>query len=81
MLHPIYPQKLTLTLPTNDGRSVGIVRSRTHATEFSLCNIVMEKADYPIILLVRLARDDNCDILPVYLLRSMSNYLTNCCDN
>jgi hypothetical protein len=30
----VYPQKLALTLPTIGGRSVGIVRSRTQATEF-----------------------------------------------
>jgi hypothetical protein len=30
-----YPQKLSLTLPTSGGRSVGIVRSRTQVTEFS----------------------------------------------
>jgi len=29
-----YPQKLALTSPTGGGRSVGIVRSRTKATEF-----------------------------------------------
>jgi hypothetical protein len=33
--HPSNPQKLALTLPTSGGRSVGIVRSRTQATEFS----------------------------------------------
>ena len=33
---PLYPQKLALTSPTCGGRSVGIVRSRTKATEFSL---------------------------------------------
>ena len=33
---PLYPQKLALTSPTGGGRSVGIVRSRTMATEFSL---------------------------------------------
>jgi hypothetical protein len=33
---PLYPQKLVLTSPTGGGRSVGIVRSRTKATEFSL---------------------------------------------
>jgi len=33
---PIYPQKLALTSPTGGGRSVGMVRSRTKATEFSL---------------------------------------------
>jgi len=31
----LYPQKLALTLPTGGGRSVGIVRVRTKATEFS----------------------------------------------
>jgi hypothetical protein len=29
-----YPQKLELTSPTSGGRSVGIVRSQTEATEF-----------------------------------------------
>ena len=33
---PLYPQKLALPSPTSGGRSVGIVRSRTKATEFSL---------------------------------------------
>ena len=33
---PLYPQKLALTSPTDSGRSVGMVRSRTKATEFSL---------------------------------------------
>jgi len=31
---PLYPQKLALTSPTGGGRSVGIVRSRTKATEY-----------------------------------------------
>jgi len=31
----LYPQKLALTSPTGGGRSVGIVRVRTKATEFS----------------------------------------------
>jgi hypothetical protein len=31
----LYPQKLALTSPTSGGRSVGIFRSRTKATEFS----------------------------------------------
>ena len=31
---PLYPQKLALTSPTGGGRSVGIVRWRTKATEF-----------------------------------------------
>jgi hypothetical protein len=33
---PLYPQKFTRTSSTSGGRSVGIVRSRTQATEF-LC--------------------------------------------
>ena len=33
---PLYPQKLALTSPTGGGRSVGIVRVQTKATEFSL---------------------------------------------
>ena len=32
----LYPQKLALTSPTGGVRSVGIVRSRTKAAEFSL---------------------------------------------
>jgi hypothetical protein len=32
----LYPQTLALTLRTSGGRSVGIVRSQTQATEFSL---------------------------------------------
>jgi len=33
---PLYPQKLALTSPTGGGRSVGIVRVQTKATEFRL---------------------------------------------
>ena len=33
---PLHPQKLALTSPTGGGLSVGIVRVRTKATEFSL---------------------------------------------
>ena len=32
---PLYPQMLALTSPTGGGSSVGIVRVRTKATEFS----------------------------------------------
>jgi len=39
---PLYPQKLALTLPTGGGRSVGIVRSRTKATERErMCVLLM----------------------------------------
>jgi hypothetical protein len=33
----LYPQNFAVTSPTSGGRSVGIVRSRTQATEFFLC--------------------------------------------
>jgi hypothetical protein len=33
---PLYPQKLALNSPTGEGHSVGIVRLRTKATEFSI---------------------------------------------
>jgi len=36
----LYPQKLALTSPTGGGRSVGIVRVRPKATEFSLIKFV-----------------------------------------
>jgi hypothetical protein len=38
----LYPQKLALTSPTSGGRSVGIVFSRTQATEFSFCLACLE---------------------------------------
>jgi hypothetical protein len=33
-MEALHPQKLALTSPTSGGRSVGLVRSRTQATEF-----------------------------------------------
>ena len=38
---PLYPQKLALTSPSGGGRSVGMVRSRTKATEFSLVLVLV----------------------------------------
>jgi hypothetical protein len=35
-----YPQKLALTWPTRGGRSFGIVRLRTQATDFVLFGII-----------------------------------------
>jgi hypothetical protein len=37
----LYPQKLTRTSPTSGGHSVGIVRSRTEATEFLFMCIIV----------------------------------------
>jgi hypothetical protein len=36
-----YPQKLALTSPTSGDRSVGIVRSRTQATEITFSFIII----------------------------------------
>jgi hypothetical protein len=36
---PLYPQKLALTWPTGGGRSVGVVHSRTKATELHSCDV------------------------------------------
>jgi hypothetical protein len=45
-LGTLYPQKLALTLRTGAGRSVGIFRSRTQATEFLLRVIGCEDAEW-----------------------------------
>jgi hypothetical protein len=45
-LAPLYLQKLALTSPTSSGRSVGIVRSRTQATEFSFLYPLKERCLY-----------------------------------
>jgi hypothetical protein len=42
---PLYPQKLALTSPTSGGRSVGIVRSRTEATELLVIIIIIIPTD------------------------------------
>jgi len=41
---PLYPQKLALTSPTGGGRSVGMVRSRTKATEFSFSLVLVRNS-------------------------------------
>ena len=41
---PLYPQKLALTSPTGGGRSVGIVRVRTKATELRGRDLVYTKS-------------------------------------
>jgi hypothetical protein len=38
---PLYPKKLELTSPTSGGRSVGIVRSQTKATELLVIIIII----------------------------------------
>ena len=56
---PLYPQKLTLTSPTGGGRSVGIVRVRTKATEFVLflfvANVETWQAAFPVFILLNLS--------------------------
>ena len=43
---PLYLQKLALASPTGGGRSVGIVRVRTKATEFSFSFSLREVSEY-----------------------------------
>jgi hypothetical protein len=43
--HPMFAKKVGTTSPTSGGRSVGIVRSRTKALEFSLVICVFLIAD------------------------------------
>jgi hypothetical protein len=49
----LYPQTLALTSPTNGGRSVGVVRSQTQATEFVYTQIlhIISTFNFPKILL------------------------------
>jgi hypothetical protein len=47
---PSFPKKLAITSPTSGGRSVGIIRSRTEATEFSL---VLERYEMNLHMLCR----------------------------
>jgi hypothetical protein len=57
----LYPLKLALTSPTRSGRSVGIVRLRTQATEFSfyLVNLTLQCGkEICIFLLEGLAESD-----------------------
>jgi len=55
---PLYPQKLALTSPTGGGRSVGIVHSRTKATEFSfLYYIILYYIILYYIILIIILRD------------------------
>jgi hypothetical protein len=53
------PQKLALTSPTSDGRSVGIVRSPTKVTEFSFSLYMSLERAYHIFT-VELAMDRLC---------------------
>ena len=60
---PLYPQKLALTSPTGGGRSVGIVRSRTKATEFSLVSVKI----YEVILMVTVNIIQTSSVLLIFV--------------
>jgi len=66
---PLYPQKLALTSPTGGGRSVGIVRVRTKATEFYLFRYLLTKLKGNVIILIA---DPLVRVCPFFL-----KYLTN----
>jgi hypothetical protein len=48
---PSYPQRLALTSPTSGGRSVGIVRLRTTATNFSFFLVNYTRKEISILIL------------------------------
>jgi len=75
---PLYPQKLALTSPTGGGRSVGIVRSRTKATEFSLVLNINRRSDLQEVLEI-VHRCDDC-ISATYGWTSVYSHLM-CLDN
>ena len=64
---PLYPQKLALTSPTDGGRSVGIVRSRTKATEFFFICLVYKhiRKTHCVPCNVRAETENICDSLNI----------------
>ena len=74
---PLYPQKLALTSPIGGGRSVGIVRSRTKATEFfyykkgemTIANTIRRTSKAAVLTETSVEssnHSENCDILGYY---------------
>jgi len=62
---PLYPQKLALTSPTGGGRSVGIVHSRTKATE---CG---ENISFDASLVIY---TNSINIYPITIINKLSRY-------
>jgi hypothetical protein len=56
LIVPLYTKKLALTSPTSGGRSVGIIRSRTKATELSR-----------VIVIIIIIRSDSITLIVLYL--------------
>jgi hypothetical protein len=58
---PLFPEKLALTYPTSGGRSVGVVRSWTQATESVCLFLSVDKLHleqiFPELLNIYLSRD------------------------
>jgi hypothetical protein len=69
----LYPQNLALTSPKSGGRSVGIVRLRTTATEFSF----LEK-DIPYIKNMKRTQNDIIKTKILNLGVSYNKWRTNC---
>jgi len=73
---PLYPQKLALTSPTGGGRSVGIVRSRTKATEFSFSLYVNQLHKYiasPVFYIFRILKFVNTIMLITVIRKCYTN--------
>ena len=73
---PLYPQKLALISPTGGGRSVGIVRVRTKATEFSL--VLVRVSSVHLAQLLELEQSEAFSVphhLLTYLLHGAESFL------
>jgi hypothetical protein len=71
-----YPKKLALTSPTSGGRSVGIVRSRTQATEFSF-----ESSSIPVskCCIILISTWNSCIVSEIYLKAPNSSSIESAC--
>jgi hypothetical protein len=72
---PLYPQKLALTSPTGGGHSVGIVRSWTKDTEFSLVYVFLLL--WLCILILCLCMATFTEVLPCFFLSCKANARIN----
>jgi hypothetical protein len=75
---PLYPQKLAITSPTSGGRSVGIVRTRTKATElvcYFTTSALIEEYLYEIHYLLYVT--PQCNHLEVTVLSELHSHAVN----
>jgi hypothetical protein len=69
---PLYPQRLAQTSPTSGGRSVGIVRLRTTAKEFSFFFYILRDNIFVMIVAVKLYQSVHVRVSLKYKSRYMT---------